>query len=229
VLSTVRNRDAVRIEIGCLSKRRHRLDLAFSVRKVGGDRLEITHGSGHVADLDAGARGGAPHVEIRWIERSEADANLGRPVKVAAREPAFRDRVQKGPGIDEHALLRRHLARLQQGMLVVGPDLDDLLVERRGLGPETFAAEAVGNARELLDRLVALPGAHVEIAENVRGVPILRLILDDAQVLRDGRFELPLPEQLLGISQDQWTINRHVTSLRAEPHGSRKIREREAA
>ena len=112
-------------------------------------------------------------------------------------------------------------------MFVVGPNPDDLLVERRGFGPEAFAAQVVGDAGELGDRLVALAGAQVEVAQNVGGAPVARLILDDAQVLGDRRVELPLSEQLLAISQGHGAINGHVAKLRAEPRGKSKISERE--
>ena len=115
-------------------------------------------------------------------------------------------------------------------MFVVGPNPDDLLVERRGFGPEAFAAQAVGDAGELRDRLVALAGAQVEVAEHVGGAPVPRLILDDAQVLGDRRVELPLSEQLLGISQGQGAINSHVTTLRVRTdRPEEKISDREAS
>ena len=64
-------------------------------------------------------------------------------------------------------------------------------------------------SHELLDRLVDLAGAHVEVAERVRRVPVARLFLDQAQVLRDGSIELALPEQFLGVAECGGAINSH--------------------
>ena len=83
---------------------------------------------------------------------------------------------------------------------------------RARLRQEPFFAQAVGDADELLDRLVDLPGADVEIAERVGGVPVARLILDEAQILRDGRFELALAEQLLGVLECGGAIDGHWIS-----------------
>ena len=43
----------------------------------------------------------------------------------------------------------------------------------------------------------------LEVAEDVRRIPVARLILDDEQMLRDRRVRLSLPEQLFGVAQQQ--------------------------
>ena len=68
--------------------------------------------------------------------------------------------------------------------LIVGPDFEDFLVERRRAGIEALVAEVIGDARVLRDRFVGLAGAHVEIAKGVRGVPVARLVFEDARVFR---------------------------------------------
>ena len=68
-------------------------------------------------------------------------------------------------------------------MLVIGLEFEDFLVKRARLRQEAFVAETVGNARELLDRLVGLPRPEVEIAQGVGGIPVARLVLNDAEVL----------------------------------------------
>ena len=66
-----------------------------------------------------------------------------------------------------------------------------------------------GDLDELLDRLVDFPRARVQIPERVRHVPIARRVLDHADVLRNGRIQLPLPDQLLGVAQSDVAIDSH--------------------
>ena len=64
--------------------------------------------------------------------------------------------------------------------LVVGPDLEDLLVERGGLRVEPLPHQVVGDAVVLAERLIDLAGAEVQVAEEIGGVPVARLFLDDS-------------------------------------------------
>ena len=92
--------------------------------------------------------------------------------------------------VGERALLRGQIARLQQRVLLFGLELEDLLEEREGLGIEALFGEVVRDARVLLETLVDLLGAHVEIAERVGAVPVARLRLDHLDVLGDGDVDL---------------------------------------
>ena len=92
--------------------------------------LRSRHRTRSVAGLDPGAGAGTPGVEIRRIERTEADADLGRAVRVAPRHAKVGNRIQIRAGIDQHPLVGGHLPGLQQRVLVVRLDLEDLLVER---------------------------------------------------------------------------------------------------
>jgi hypothetical protein len=47
-------------------------------------------------------------------------------------------------------------------------------------------------AGELLQALVELIGAYVQVAERIGAVPITGLGLDDLDVLRDGRIDASL-------------------------------------
>jgi len=96
-------------------------------------------------------------------------------------------------------------------VLVIGFELEDFLVDRAGLGDRALVVEVVGDLHELIDRLVDLPGTRVEIAERVLRVPVVRLILDDADELRDGSLELPLPDQFLGVAKCNSAIYGHST------------------
>jgi len=95
-------------------------------------------------------------------------------------------------------------------MLVIRLQLQDLLVERSGLRQESFFVQMIGDADELLDRFVGLAGALVQVAEDVRGIPIARLIFDNAKVFRDGRLHFPLTEQLLSVAQDGSAVDGHL-------------------
>src|SRR5439155_5717768 len=97
-----------------------------------------------------------------------------------------------------------------QRVLVVRFDLEDFLVERAGLGHLAFVAQVVRDLDELLDGLVGLPRARVHVAERVLRGPVLRLVLDDAHVLRDGGVEFPLPDQLLSIPKRGGAIDWHL-------------------
>ena len=94
-------------------------------------------------------------------------------------------------------------------MLVLGSQLEDLLVDGAGLRQEPFFAEAVRDACELFDGLVQLPGANVEIAESVGNVPVAGLVVGEAQVLRDGRFDLALAKQLLSVFECGSAVDGH--------------------
>ena len=110
---------------------------------------------------------------------------------IAARLAPLGDLQEELLGVGERALLGGEVARLQQRVLVVGLELEDLLVERGGLWIEPFVGEVIGDARVLLDALVELLGADVQVAERVGAVPVARLGLDDLDVLGDGGVDRP--------------------------------------
>ena len=82
---------------------------------------------------------------------------------------------------------------------VVRLDLEDLLVKRGGLGQEALGEQVIGDLLVLRRRHVRLVGAYVEVAERIARVPVARLVLHHAHVLRDGEIEAALTEQLLGF------------------------------
>ena len=126
-----------------------------------------------------------------------------------ATAPPIGDCGERLARLDEQPLPGRHFRRLQHRVLVVGLDLQDLLVERAGLREKSLCVQMIGDANELLDGLVDPAAAHVQIAEDIRCVPVARLILDDAHVLRNGLIELPLAEKLLGVAQRRGAIDGH--------------------
>ncbi len=93
-------------------------------------------------------------------------------------------------GVGQRALLGGEIARLQQRVLVVGLELEDLLEERRGLRIEALVREVIGDAGVLLEALLDLLGADVQVAKRVGAVPVARLGLDDLDVLGDGGIDL---------------------------------------
>ena len=112
-------------------------------------------------------------------------------------------------GVGQQALRRRDFGRVQEGLLVVGLKLEDLLVEGAGFRQESLAAQVAGDAGEELDGAVDLPGAHVEIAECVGAVPVARLIVHQPLVLGNRRIKLALSEQLFCVSQRGGAIESH--------------------
>ena len=170
-------------------------------RQLLGDGLEFGHRAVDVVHLEAGAGAFDPRRVVVRIEASEPDARHRGAAHVAGRLPLLEDGVQVGAGVGVQALAGHEFGRLQQRALVIGLELEDLLEDRRGLDELAFLAQGVGDLQELLDGLLGLAGARVEIAERVRRVPVAGLIFDDAQVFRGGGFELALPKQLLGVSE----------------------------
>ena len=155
-----------------------------------GDVAELAQRGGGVAHLGGELAGAHARIEIFGIERAEADRDFGRALLVAARLALLGDLQEELLGVGERALLGGEVARLEQRVLVVGLELEDLLVERRGLWIEPLFGEVIGNAGVLLDALFDLLGAHVEIAQRVGAVPVARLGLDDLDVFGDGGVDL---------------------------------------
>ena len=151
--------------------------------ELGRNRLQIGDRTSRVADFPARTRGGHPRAHICGVERPKADHHLRRAALVAPSPPPFGDGVQVGTGVDQQPLARRNLGALNERVLVIGLEFEDFLVKRARLRQEAFGAETVGDARELLDRFVGLPGPDVEIAQGVGGIPVARMVLNDAEVL----------------------------------------------
>ena len=199
----------VGIEGRGLAQRFHRLRRAPFLGELGRDVLEIAERAALVAHLDARGHGGEAGLVVLGIERSDADLRLQRAALVAARVAQLDQGVQVRARVGVEPLHREDVGDLQQRVLVIRFELEDLLVERAGLRHLAFVAQVVGDLDELLDGLLRLAGAAEEIAERVLGGPVLRLILDDAHVLRDGSVDLALPDQFLGIPERGRAINGH--------------------
>ena len=101
--------------------------------------------------------------------------------------------------VGKQPLLGGNLGDVELNGLVLRLDFQNFLVERGGTREEPFVHQVIRDLRVLRGRLVRLSGAHVQIAQSVPGVPVARLLLDDAHVLRDREIELALTEQLLGF------------------------------
>src|ERR1051325_768513 len=96
----------------------------------------------------------------------------------------------------------KHAIRLQ---------LENLFVERRGLRIKAFFVQVIGDADVLVDGLVGLLGANVEITERIGGVPVVGVLLHDAQILRNGGVELARPEQFLGVAKRGGAVDGHFS------------------
>src|SRR6266567_749326 len=94
-------------------------------------------------------------------------------------------------------------------MLLVRFQLEYFLVECGRLGEKSLFAQAVGDADELLDRSIGFRGADVEIAEHVGRVPVARIVLYHAYVLRDCGVDLPLPQEFLSVPERCRAVDGH--------------------
>ena len=148
-------------------------------------------------------RGRQPGVEIRGVEGAQANDDLRRAAAIAAGPPLRRDRRQVRLGVGEQPLHSPRRRRAGSGYASsLRDDLQDLLVERRGLGVEALGRR---NARRCAvycaDGLRRLARPDVEVAERVGGVPVARMVLDHAKVFRDRQIEATLAKQLLRLLQ----------------------------
>ncbi len=170
---------------------------------------KIAHRTGHIAEIDPRIGRGPARFEILRVERTEPNANFRRTTVIASGRTALGRRLEIRIGINQQSLAGCDFSGLGQCVIVVGTDPEDLLVQSSGLRQETLPLQMVRNSHELFDRLVVLSGADVQITQDIRRRPIFWLLVDDASVFRDGRFQLALLEQLLGTSQDGGTIYGH--------------------
>ena len=104
-------------------------------------------------------------------------------------------------GVDKLSLPLADACQLHQDVFVVRLQLQCLLVEGGGFRKEPFRKLMVGNTDVLLDGLVVLAGANVHVAKRVDGVPILRLVVEQADVLRDRSVQLVLADELFRFLQ----------------------------
>ena len=119
------------------------------------------------------------------VERRESHGDLFGASAVTSASPLLVDRMQICARIDDQLQRRRDIRRLQQHLFVVRVNFQNFLVDGAGLRQKTVLAQAAGNAPVLDDRLVGLPGSQIEIAQEIRRVPITRLVVNDAAVGRD--------------------------------------------
>ena len=204
-----------RIEADELLQRVDRLRRPALLEQIVVQRLEALAGLLLLAHLLERARGGEPRVEVRRVDRPEADDDFGSAAAIALRAAARGDGVQVRLGVGEQTLPGGDIGELNLGRLVLRLELEDLLVERRGLRIEALVDEVLGDAGVLPDGLLRLPGARVELAERVGGAPVARELFDHADVLGDRRLEATLAEQLLRFFQRSVTVEGQRDSPRA--------------
>ncbi len=160
-----------------------------------------------LAHLFERSRGGQTGLEVRGIDGAELDDDFGGAPPIALGAAARGNRIEVRLGIGEETLPGRDVRELNLRRLVERLDLEDLLVERGGLGVEAFVDEVLCDARVLDDGVLRLTGAGVELAKGVGGAPVARIFLDDTDVLGDRRFEATLAEKLLRLFQRGITVD----------------------
>ena len=142
------------------------------------------------------------------VELADAHNHLRGAALIAARAAELGGLPQIRLGVHEHALPGRQVGQAKHRVLVVA-DLENLLVERRRLREEALVEQMIRDGGEPGDRVIGMAGTNVEIAEGVHRAPVVRLIRDELDVLRDGSVELSLAKQFLRPSQRLVAINRH--------------------
>ena len=107
------------------------------------------------------------------------------------------------------------LRKLHPRVLVLRYDLQHFLVERRSLRQQMMIMQILRDARELFDRLVNLAGLHVEVAEPVRGRPVVWARLQHPGVGGDRAVDPALSEQPVGVVQGSFSGHGHTFFARA--------------
>ena len=158
-----------------------RLVEASHVDQFARNLLESTDRGRHVADYDLSSRAGEPGGVVGRLEGGQPNGDFGDARFVATIPTLFANRVQVGSCVNEQFLSGGHVRRAQQHHFVVRTDFENFLVERAGLGPETLAAQAGRQCERTARRPCRSAGAHVQIAEGIGGIPVARLVLDDAR------------------------------------------------
>ena len=214
------------IELGALAQRLDGLGVPPLLRQLAGDVLQVAQRAADVSHLDARADRLHAAVVVFRVERSEPDLRLQRAAHVAAALAQLDERVQVRARVRVQLLRAEDVGDLRQRMFVIGLELEDLLVERAGFRHRAFVTEVVGDLDVLLDRLVGLARARVEIAERVLRGPVLRLVLDDADKFRDRGVDLALPDQLLCVTEGEGAIKGHwrIQSMVSNSVGGRNER-----
>ncbi len=196
-------------EHGGLAQRLDGFRVAALLCELRGERLVVAKRARRVVHVEARSGRGEPRRVVGRIERAQPDPDLRDPQLVSAAAPPLADGVQVRARIRQQTQAARDLGALQERVLVVRLDLVDLLVEGARLGQETLLAQHLGDADELIDGLVDLACARVQIAEDVARVPVAREFVDDPQIFRNRQVQLSLPEQLLSVAQCCSAVDRH--------------------
>jgi hypothetical protein len=190
------------------SQRFDRFVVAGLLGQLAGNRRQLVDGAACVVHVEPRAGALDTGRVVGRIEPADSHAGHGGAARVARGFSLFENDVQVRARIRVQPLTRDELGGLQQRAFVVGLELEELLVDRRRLDVLPFLAKGIGDFQELFDRAFDLARAGVQIAERVRGIPVARLIFDDAQVFSGCGFELALTQQLFGVSQCAVAIER---------------------
>ncbi len=174
--------------------------------ELGRNRADVAHGSRHVVDVDARLRAFNSRGDVGCVDAAEDDAGLRRAALIAGGAPFLDDDIEVGARVREELLARHEIRSLHQRVLVIRLELDDLLVDRRGFHALSFFVQRVGDLDEPLDRFVDLTGARVQIAQRIGGAPVGGLVCEDAQVLCNGSFDLPLSKLFFSVSEGSVAI-----------------------
>jgi hypothetical protein len=110
---------------------------------------------------------------------------------------------------DEDALTKRHAGQCLERPLVARRHLQDALVERLRPRVESLYGQVIGDARKERGGALGLIRAKVEIGKRVQRLPVVRDLIDDALVFRDGLVEPPEVKELFGLLQRVFAVERH--------------------
>ena len=133
------------IQLGGLAQRLDRLVLAPFAGELLGDRLEVVHRPTDIAQFDAGGGGGQAAFVVLRVERAEPDLRVDGTARIPLALPQVDQRLEVGAGVGVEPLAAEDVRDLDERVLVVGLELENLLVDGAGLGDRPFVAETVGD------------------------------------------------------------------------------------
>ena len=198
---------------GGLSQQLEPLLVPTSVLQFGRDLFELFDGRRDLVELDPPPRANQARVEIGSGEVAEHYAHFREAAAVAAPPPPLEQREKLRSRLHQQALPREHAAQQPHSPLIVGLDLQNLFVERDGLGKKALRGEMVRDAAVLGHGFLNLARPKVQIAKRVGGVQVRGLVFDDAAVFGNGQIELALAQKLLRFSQRPFAIKWHRSSV----------------
>ena len=164
---------------------------AFPGVKIGDTENEAGCRS-RLAASDEGLRRQPLCLDVGVRELPKPNHAIDGALFVASRATILNQPVVVRPCIEQQTIPAGNVCQLPERVIVVTPDLEHFLVDGRRAREEPLAVKMVSGPVELLRRAISLTGFDVKIAKSVGGVPVVRVVLEQTDVLLDGCGDLAL-------------------------------------